>query len=49
MGECQSLYHLHACACGDQKVLEPLKLELEMIVSHDVVTGNRTRILWKSS
>jgi hypothetical protein len=36
-------------ASGDQKtVLNPLELELQMVVSHCVGAGNHIQVLWKS-
>jgi hypothetical protein len=35
-------------AGGQKRALEPLKLELEMVVSHSVGPGKRTQeVLWK--
>lgn len=35
--ECMYVYHV--CACTIQKALDPLELELGMIVNHHVVVG----------
>ena len=48
---------MHICvplAClpalyGGQKTLDPLELELQMVLSHSVDAGKQTRVLWKSS
>lgn len=33
---------------SQEKVLDPLKLKVEMVVNHCVGTGNRIYVLWKS-
>lgn len=36
------------CPCGDQKkVVDPMELELQAVVSCPVYTGNRTQVLCK--
>ena len=34
---------------GQKRELDPLELELNMILSHHVGAGNGTQVLWKSS
>lgn len=48
--------HLHMCATcmpgaqeGQKRRSDPLELESQVIVSHDVGARNGTGILWKSS
>lgn len=44
------VFCLHVCAYGPRKAEEgvrPLKLELEVSVSHHMGAGNQTRVLWK--
>lgn len=36
-------------SCGTQKVLEPMELELGMVVTHYVDVGNITLFLYKRS
>lgn len=41
MSICICVYHVCSDACGDQgRVLDPLELELRMVVSPHVTTGN---------
>jgi hypothetical protein len=50
MPECMSVYHVCAVALRDQKrVLEPLKSELQTVVSHRVGAGNGICVLSKCS
>ena len=41
---CMSMHHSHACR-GQQGVLGPLELELQMFVSYHVGDGNQTQVL----
>lgn len=34
---------------GQKRTLDPLKLELQMVVSYHVGGGNRTQVLWESA
>lgn len=47
------LYIGVSCACnalrGQNKVLDPMELELQTVVSSYVVAGDRSEVLWKSS
>lgn len=41
LSACMYAYHVCAWSCGDQKgASDPLRLELEIIMSHHVGTGN---------
>lgn len=43
-------YHVLPGTCGGQrKVLDPLEMESEMVVSFHVGSGNLAQVLWKSS
>lgn len=47
---CIAVYHMHAVLQGGHKrPLDPLELELQMIVISHVWAGNQTWIPWKSS
>lgn len=47
---CMSAYHMCAGAQVNQKrVLDPLDLELQMVVRYHVGSGNQTCILWNGS
>jgi hypothetical protein len=38
------------CACGNQKKApDPVRMELHMIIIHQVGVGNQIRVLWKSN
>ena len=48
-GICVGVLVEAGCVHSTQKPEDSLGLELQMLVSHNVVAGNQTRILWKSS
>lgn len=41
------VFYLHACVGDQKRALDPLKLELEIVVSHHVGPGKGTHVLWK--
>lgn len=47
---CMRVLHMMSGASGGQNwVLDPLELELKMVVSHNVSAGNRTQVLCESN
>lgn len=36
-----SVHHMHVCCRSQKKLTDPLQLELQMIVNHDVGAGNQ--------
>ena len=47
---CVSLCHTCVrCAGGQEKTLDSLELELQLVVSCHVGARNQTQVLWKSS
>lgn len=46
--ECGSVYHMHIRCLGRPKESDPLKLELQVVVSCHVGAGNQNLVLWKS-
>lgn len=48
MFESEFVHQACVGACGDQKdVVEPMELELQVVVSCHVYAGNRTQVLYK--
>ena len=44
------VHHVLPATCGGQKkALDPLELQLQMVVSLHVGSGNLTQVLWKNS
>jgi hypothetical protein len=41
-----SVYYIHTC---QERALDPLELELWVLVESHVVAGNRTWVLWKNT
>jgi hypothetical protein len=47
---CVPVYYLSVwCLRGQKRLLDLLKLDLGMVVSHLVDAGNQTWVLWKGS
>lgn len=44
---CMSMYHFYAWC--QKRVLDPLGLEVQIIMSHYVGAGNETSVLWKGT
>lgn len=47
--ECMTVPFARRAYRGQERALNTLELELQVVVSHCVSTGTRTVILWKSS
>lgn len=45
---CEHIVYVPSTLRGQKRVLDPLKLETVMVVSHPVDTGKQTRVLWKN-
>ena len=44
-----SVYHLYSAHKDQRGALDPLELDLEMVVNSHVDVVNQTQILWKSN